>query len=264
MSVSLNDLLELMRQLRAPEGGCPWDREQTLQSLVKHTLEEAYEVADVVERSAHDELKAELGDLLFQVVFYTQIASDMGAFDFAEVIDALHHKLTRRHPHVFGAEMMASAPVTNLRWESLKAAERSARAMGRPASELDDVPLALPALTRATKLQKRAARVGFDWESVSPVFEKVREELMELESAIADSAAVDQLTEELGDILFASVNLGRHLGLDSEGALRAANRKFERRFHYIESELAAAGSRVEEADLTTLDALWDAAKRAGL
>ncbi|MBI2802143.1 MAG: nucleoside triphosphate pyrophosphohydrolase [Gammaproteobacteria bacterium] len=263
MPASLNDLLELMRQLRAP-GGCPWDREQTLQSLVKHTLEEAYEVVDVVERSAHGELKAELGDLLFQVVFYAQIATEMGAFDFTEVIDTLHEKLTRRHPHVFGSEPITSAPATTLRWETLKAAERTARAMGRPASELDNVPLALPALTRAAKLQKRAARVGFDWQSIGPVFAKVREELVELESAIADSAAVDHLTEELGDILFASVNLGRHLGLDPEGALRAANRKFERRFHYIESELAATGARIDDADLAAMDALWEAAKRAGL
>ncbi len=259
MNTSIDQLLDIMRRLRAPTGGCPWDRAQTFGSLVKHTLEEAHEVADTIERGALEELPAELGDLLFQVVFYCQIAAEQGLFGFDEVAAALAAKLERRHPHVFGNEPTGDAAEQARRWEILKAEERGERPAG--ASELAGIPAALPALVRAQKLQGRAARVGFDWGTIAPVFDKVREELDELAAEHAADADEATLTNELGDLLFSCVNLARHLNLDAEGALRVASRKFEDRFAYIETALAADGRRVAGTTAAELDRLWDAAKR---
>lgn len=258
----LNRLRELMRRLRAGEGGCPWDLEQTFSSLVPHTIEEVYEVADVIASGDLRELPAELGDLLFQILFYSQLGEEQGRFSLDDVMAALAHKLVSRHPHVFGDAQVADASAVAQAWEVRKAGERLARSAGVMISELDDVPLALPALSRARKLQKRAARVGFDWPDVSGPWAKLREESRELEDAAAhgDRAAIEA---ELGDLLFAVVNLARHLDTDPEAALRAANQKFERRFRHIEAALASRGERMEGSDLATLDTLWDEAKRAG-
>ena len=265
MSATMNDLLDLMQRLRDPQHGCPWDRAQTLQSLLKHTLEEAYEVVDVIERDALSELPNELGDLLFQVVFYAQIAAEGGHFDFAQVVSSIHGKLRQRHPHVFGATATATASAAELNaaWETHKAVERSARGGPNP-SELDDVPLALPALTRAVKLQKRASRVGFDWTAVGPIFEKIDEELQELKAALAGQLPPSEVAAELGDVLFAVANLARHLEIDPETAARSTNTKFERRFRYIEGALAAQGRKVADSNLAELDAWWERAKAAGL
>lgn len=256
-------LRELMRRLRAPVGGCPWDLGQSFASLVPHTLEEAYEVAEVIASGDLRELPAELGDLLFQIIFYCQLGEEQGSFGFDEVMAALDHKLVSRHPHVFGDAKVTDASQVASAWEARKAHERSARSHGASVSELDDVPLSLPALSRARKLQKRAARVGFDWPDAAGPWAKLREESDELAQAVAEGepAAIEA---ELGDLLFAVVNLARHLGTDAEAALRAANRKFEHRFRHIETAVAARGRTLEDCDLATLDALWDEAKRAGL
>ncbi len=261
MSRAMDALLALMRRLRDPVTGCPWDREQTFASLLRHTLEEAYEVADAVERENFADLAGELGDLLFQVVFHAQIAAELGHFDFEDLAMQLHAKLVRRHPHLFGGDEVTDAAAQEVAWEQVKAAERAAD--GRSASELDGIPLALPALVRAAKLQKRASRVGFDWSSAPPVLDKVREELGELAEAMAIGTVQDQ-AEELGDLIFALVNLARHLRIDPEDAMRAANAKFERRFRYVESALARSGRGPAEANLAEMDGLWDEAKRLGM
>ena len=259
----LPTLRRLMRALRAPDGGCPWDRAQTFASIVPHTLEEAYEVADVIETGRLNELPSELGDLLFQVIFYCQLGEETGRFSLDEVMHELEDKLTRRHPHVFGNATATHTEGVSKHWETLKAGERRARSGGESVSELDEVPIDLPALTRARKLQKHAARVGFDWPDATGAWQKVAEEVVELTDAAA--RAVDaEVDEELGDLLFAVVNVARHLGRDPEAALRAANRKFERRFKFIESELRVEGTSVEDADLARMDRLWNAAKHAGL
>ena len=259
----LRKLRHLMQALRAPAGGCPWDKAQSFTSIVPHTLEEAYEVADVIESGRLDELPSELGDLLFQVIFYCQLGEEAGRFTLDEVVLELEDKLTRRHPRVFGDARSADAEAASGHWETLKAGERRARQGAEVSGELDDVPVGLPALSRAQKLQKRAARVGFDWPDAAGAWHKLGEEFKELQDAAAraDDAGID---EELGDLLFAAVNVARHLGHDAEAALRSADRKFERRFRFIESELRAQGSSTEAADLEHLDRLWDAAKRAGL
>lgn len=256
MSSALEDLLALMRRLRDPERGCPWDRAQTPASLVRHTLEEAYEVADCIEREDWRALPGELGDLLFQVVFYAQIGAEEGCYDFEAVCRGLVDKLTRRHPHVFGDEPRGDAAAQSLRWEEIKAAER---AQGARASALDDLPRALPALSRASKLQQRAARVGFDWPSLPPVVEKLREETAELDAAFAAGDRAE-VAHELGDLLFTCVNLARHLGLDAESTLRAANARFERRFRALETRAVAAGHAPDRLDAAALDALWQAIK----
>ncbi len=258
----LRRLRELMRRLRAPQGGCPWDLEQTFSSLVPHTIEEAYEVADVIASGELRELPGELGDLLFQILFYSQLGEEQDSFSLDDVMAALDHKLVSRHPHVFGDTQVADAAAVAGAWEARKASERSMRNAGATISELDDVPLALPALSRARKLQKRAARVGFDWPDASGPWAKLREESVELEQAVAagDRAEIEA---ELGDLLFAVVNLARHLHTDPEAALRAANQKFERRFRHIEAALATRGHAMQSLDLATLDTLWDEAKRAG-
>ena len=259
----MDRLLDIMRALRSIDHGCPWDRAQTFESIVPHTLEEAYEVADVIEQGALGELSAELGDLLFQVIFYCQIATERGLFGFADVADRLARKLIDRHPHVFAGASIENAQAQTHQWEAFKARERRARAATSTISELDDVPLTLPALTRAHKLQKRAARVGFDWDDVRSVRDKIDEELDELMDAV-DHGIVDGIDEELGDLLFACVNLSRHLKVDPEGALRRANQKFERRFRFIENRLGERGLEVTSVDLQQLDTLWDEAKSTGL
>jgi len=259
MDTPIERLLALMQRLRDPQHGCPWDRQQTPASLVRHTLEEAYEVADCIEREAWDELPGELGDLLFQVVFYAQIGAEQGSFDFNAIADGMVAKLTRRHPHVFGAEPVPDAGAQSLRWEQIKATERHARAAGA-SSVLDDVPHALPALSRAAKLQARAARVGFDWTSLPPVVAKLREELDEFEAALAGETAAE-IEHELGDLMFSCVNVARHLGLDAEATLRAATQRFTRRFGQLEAAARADGRDLASFDTDELDAAWEAAKR---
>ncbi|KAB2936249.1 MAG: nucleoside triphosphate pyrophosphohydrolase [Candidatus Contendobacter sp.] len=253
-------LLELMARLRDPDHGCPWDRQQTYATIVPHTIEEAYEVADAIAREDWAELQAELGDLLFQVVFYAQIAREEGRFNFADVARGIVEKMTRRHPHVFGDESYADAAEQTSAWERIKAAE-AAEKSGQPAGVLDDIPLALPALTRAVKLQKEAAKVGFDWGSVEPVLAKIEEEIAEVRHEIASAAPPERLADELGDVLFAVANLARHLKLDPEAALRGTNAKFERRFRRIEHWLAEEGRKPADSTLAEMDALWERAKR---
>ena len=255
----LGRLRELMQRLRAPDGGCPWDREQTFASVVPHTLEEAYEVADVIEGERFDELPGELGDLLFQVIFYARLGEEACLFDFDDVVRAIEDKLVARHPHVFGGASAGDAAAVAARWDTHKADERLARRGADAVSELDDVPLALPALTRARKLQKRAARVGFDWPEVTGVLDKVDEELGELRTALASGQA-RAVDDELGDLLFSAVNLVRHLERDPETVLRAANTKFERRFRALETSLAAQGLTVATSDAATLDRVWEVIK----
>ena len=252
-------LLEIMRRLRDPETGCPWDVEQDFATIAPYTIEEAYEVADAIERRAWNELKDELGDLLLQVVFHAQIASDKGLFVFDEVADAISDKMVARHPHVFGDESRDKTAEQQTRdWETVKAAERAAKAQ---TGVLDGVALGLPALLRAYKLQKRAARVGFDWPDASHVLDKITEEATELHEASAHLTQ-DKVEEEFGDLLFVMANLARHMKVDPEAALRRANMKFTKRFAAIESGLAAQGRRPEDASLEEMDTLWDAAKAA--
>ena len=249
-------LLAIMRALRDPEGGCPWDLEQSFATIAPYTIEEAFEVADVIEREAWDELKGELGDLLFQSVFHAQIAADRGMFTFDDVANAIADKMVARHPHVFGDESNAKSAEQQTRdWEAVKAAERANRA---ETGVLDGVAPGLPALTRAVKLQNRAARVGFDWPETDQVLDKIIEEAGELRAA-TDPAHRE---EEFGDLMFVMANLARHLKIDPEAALRAANQKFIRRFGAVEAALAERGKRPEDSDLAEMDALWDAAKVA--
>lgn len=257
VAVATNALLALMARLRDPRDGCLWDREQTFETIAPYTIEEAYEVADAIQRGALPALKEELGDLLFQVVFHARMAEEQGAFDYADVAETLVAKMKMRHPHVFGDAEARDAGQQTHAWEALKAEERKARGAG---GVLDDVPLALPALLRAEKLTKRAGRIGFDWPSHEPVLEKLSEELAELEEArcAGDSEAV---AEEMGDVLFVVANLARKLGVDPENALRRANHKFERRFRHIETALNADG-RTGVRSLEELEPLWDEAKRA--
>ena len=270
MRHGMDDLLTLMQVLRDQEQGCPWDLQQNWDSIVPHTLEEAYEVADAIERRAFDELPGELGDLLFQVVYYAQFGAEEQRFDFADIVDTLTAKMLRRHPHVFPEGTLASrrppgvsaeevqTQQVNSRWESLKAEERAERAVNAP-SVLDDVPRTLPALSRAAKLSKRAARVGFDWPDARGVIAKIREELAEVEEALA---AGDQqhAQEEVGDLLFAVTNLARTLNAAPEQCLRATNAKFERRFRFVERELSAAQRPLAEASLDEMESHWQAAK----
>ncbi len=256
---AINRLLDIMRRLRDPRSGCPWDREQTYRSLVPHTLEEAYEVADAIEQNDLQHLPDELGDLLFQVVFYAQIGREQGRFDFEQVAQGISDKLIRRHPHVFADVAIDTAEEQTRAWEEHKRRERDRKASSGRAGVLDGVSLALPALVRAAKLQRRAARVGFDWPNVEGVIAKVQEEWAELESEIRTDAPAERLAEELGDLLFSCVNLARHLDIEPEAALRTANLKFEQRFRYIETELRARGG-IEQANLQDMDAAWEKAK----
>lgn len=257
-------LLWVMARLRDPDGGCPWDLEQNFSTIAPYTLEEAYEVADAIARDDLDHLEGELGDLLLQVVYHAQMAKEAGLFDFDDVAATIADKMVRRHPHVFGAATIASAEAQSHAWEATKAREREARAAGEGGSHrlLDDVPLALPALMRAAKLQKRAARVGFDWPEATQVLDKIEEEIAELRAELGQHAPQERLTDEIGDLLFAAVNLARHLGVDGEAALRSSNAKFERRFAAIEDSLGARGQRLEEASLDEMEQLWQQAKAA--
>ena len=255
----IDRLNAIMVRLRDPDGGCPWDVEQTFQTIAPYTLEEAYEVADAIERGDWDDLKGELGDLLFQVVFHARMAEERGLFAFDDVAEAIADKLERRHPHVFGDEpAKADGAAQKARWEDIKAGERKAKAQH---GVLDDVPVGLPALARAAKLTKRAARVGFDWPSTDEVFDKFVEEVAELRAEIA-AGDVEKAREEIGDLLFVLANLARKLGVEPEDALRGTNAKFVRRFAFIEAELARDGRTPEQSDLAEMDALWDAAKAA--
>jgi nucleoside triphosphate diphosphatase len=253
-------LLEVMARLRDPERGCPWDVAQTFETIAPYTLEEAFEVADAIERQDLAGLREELGDLLFQVVFHARMAEEQGAFDFAAVAGGLVEKMRRRHPHVFGAAVIADAQAQTVAWESHKARERASRS---EAGALDGVPVGLPALMRAQKLGRRAARVGFDWPDAAAVRDKIAEESAELDAAVAArDRAPEAVDEELGDLLFSIVNLARHLEVDAEGALRRANLKFERRFRAVEALLAAEGRAPEAAGADELDRLWNAVKEA--
>ncbi|MBL3568823.1 nucleoside triphosphate pyrophosphohydrolase [Rhodovulum sp. BSW8] len=250
-------LLEIMRRLRDPRTGCPWDIEQDFRSIAPYTIEEAYEVADAIEREAWDELEGELGDLLLQSVYHAQMGAEAGLFDFHSVADRVSDKMVARHPHVFGSEDRDKSAEQQTRdWETIKAAERAGK---KARGVLDDVALALPALTRAVKLQKRAARVGFDWPETAQVLDKIVEEAQELAEA-RDRLTEAEVFEEFGDLLFVVANLARHLKIEPEEALRAANAKFTRRFNGIEARLAAMGKRPEDSDLAEMDALWDAVK----
>ncbi len=252
---AIDDLLGLMARLRDPDNGCPWDVKQTYRSIVPHTLEEAHEVAEAIERDDIDALRDELGDLLFQVVFYAQIAREEGRFDFDDVARGITDKMIRRHPHVFGDTRYESLEAQTADWEAIKQAEKTAG----PDSALDGVPVSLPALTRAVKLQKKASRVGFDWGAVLPVLDKIEEEVAELRVEIADGH-LQRATDELGDVLFALANLGRHLKVDPEQALRGTNAKFDRRFREVERRLAELGKTPAESTLEEMDAIWDAIK----
>ncbi|MBC7131673.1 MAG: nucleoside triphosphate pyrophosphohydrolase [Roseovarius sp.] len=252
-------LIAIMARLRDPEAGCPWDIAQDFATIAPYTIEEAYEVADAIERQDWEELRAELGDLLLQAVFHAQIAQDRGLFDIHDVANAISDKMVARHPHVFGPESRDKTAEQQTRdWERVKAAERAARGRG---GTLADVALGLPALLRAVKLQKRAARVGFDWPESAQVLDKLREETAELHAAAA-SGDPDHIEEEFGDLLFVMANLARHMKICPEAALRRANAKFTRRFAWIEARLAETGRRPEDSDLAEMDALWNAAKVA--
>jgi ATP diphosphatase len=253
-------LVAIMRRLRDPVTGCPWDIVQTFDTIAPYTIEEAYEVADAIARRSHADLADELGDLLLQVVYHARMAEEEGAFDFDAVVRGISDKMIRRHPHVFGTESRDKTPEQQVRdWETIKAAERAARP--QKASVLDGVTLGLPALTRAIKLQNRAARVGFDWPDATAVLDKIAEECGELAEAQAEGDA-DRVFEEYGDLLFVMANLARHYKIDPEAALRAANAKFTRRFHGIEAALHAQGRTPDDSTLEEMDALWDAMKRA--
>ena len=267
----IDRLLEVMARLRDPAGGCPWDLEQSFETIAPYTIEEAYEVAEAIRQDDREALRDELGDLLLQVVFHAQMAHEDGSFDFDAVARGIAEKMIRRHPNVFGddeSDARHSAPAQMRSWEAQKAAERKAKAEaeGRRHSVLDGVALALPALLRADKLQRRAARVGFDWPDQGPVFDKVLEEVAELrEAAAADeapNATNSSVSEEVGDLLFACVNLARHLGVEPEAALRAANAKFTARFRHVEAALADSGREADKVGLAELDRLWEDAKRA--
>jgi len=259
---TITDLLEIMAALRAPETGCPWDVEQTFETIAPYTIEEAYEVADAIERKDFSDLKDELGDLLLQVVYHARMAEEDGHFAFDDVVASICDKMIRRHPHVFGSDEERANFDPEGFWERMKAQEKSGNSSGDE-SVLSGVPLALPALVRAIKLQNKAARVGFDWPSMEPVLDKIREEIGELEDATnLENPSREKISEEYGDLLFVVANLGRHLQVDAEDALRRANAKFIRRFGQIEDLLKAKGKTPEQSDLKEMDALWDLVKAA--
>ncbi len=282
---TIDDLVQVMAALRTPGTGCPWDLEQTFKTIAPYTLEEAFEVADAIERDDLVDLREELGDLLLQVVYHARMAEEAGRFDFADVADGIARKMIRRHPHVFGTPQERAAGPQKGSWDRIKAAERAGKAAAKglgcsagcdKAGLLEDVPVGLPALSRAVKLQDKAAKVGFDWPSLQPVFDKMREELAELEDValgadprgaqqcVASESVVassrQRISEEFGDLLFVMANVARHLKLDPEAALRGANEKFRRRFAYIEERLADDGRSPLDSDLLEMDGLWEEAK----
>jgi len=255
-SVTIDKLLHIMQRLRDPERGCPWDQQQDFRTIAPYTLEEACEVVDAIERNNPDDLRDELGDLLFQVVFHAQMAREAGWFDFSGVINSICDKMVRRHPHVFAGAVVSNAEEQTRAWEEHKERERGPG----NGNTLDGIPLSLSALTRAGKIQKRAAKTGFDWPNIDEVFAKVTEEIDELREEINAGSDTGRVRDETGDLLFAVVNLARHAGVDPESALREANSKFIRRFRKVEARCRNAGSRVQETDLTTLDNFWEQAK----
>jgi ATP diphosphatase len=259
---ALDRLLAIMARLRDPKTGCPWDLEQNFRTIVPHTLEEAYEVADAIEADDMASLVGELGDLMFQVVFYAQMAAEAGHFSMIDVLNSINNKMIERHPHVFSSAEIKTAAAQTVAWETHKAAERArlAASAGREPSALDGVTAALPALTRADKLQKRAARVGFDWRNAAEVTEKVEEELAEIRAELAGEASPAAIDEEIGDLLFAATNLARHLKVEPEGALRRANAKFERRFRRVEAILRASGMDPADAGIERMEEAWKQVK----
>ena len=264
---TIDHLIEIMAALRTPDTGCPWDLEQDFKSIAPYTLEEAYEVLDAIERSDMDDLKDELGDLLFQVVYHARMAEEAEAFKFTDVVSCICEKMIRRHPHVFGDGTANLASDVNVLWDDIKASEKAAKikthGKSEPGSILDDVPRALPALLRGLKLQKRAAKVGFDWPALGPVFDKLEEEMGELSEAVSVGSH-DEIKNELGDVLFSITNLARHLEIDPEEAMRDANVKFTTRFQHIENALQIEGRSLEAASLDEMEHHWnDAKKTAG-
>jgi ATP diphosphatase len=255
----IDDLLAIMARLRDRDRGCPWDVEQSFETIAPYTIEEAYEVADAIDRRDYADLRDELGDLLLQVVFHAQIANEAGHFAFADVVAAICDKMIRRHPHVFADARVDSADAQTVNWEALKAVERAAQG-DADASALAGIPRGLPEWQRALKLQKKAARVGFDWPGVNPVFDKLHEEIDEVRAEFAAGGDADRLTDEIGDVLFVCVNLARHANVDVSSALRHANAKFERRFRRMEAIAAAAGETLADKPLAEQDGLWDQAK----
>jgi ATP diphosphatase len=255
-------LLEIMARLRDREQGCPWDKQQTFATILPFTLEEVYEVADAIERGDMDELKSELGDLLFQIVFYAQMAKEQGLFEFGDIVAGISDKLVQRHPHVFATAEIKSAAAQTLAWEKHKEQERAQKAASesRPASMLDNIPLALPGLMRAAKLQRRVARVGFEWPDIMPVLDKIEEEIGELREALANGGKRDEMEHEIGDLMFACVNLARHADIDPEVALRSVNRRFETRFRRVEALAGEQGRILPEMTLAEMDELWEQAK----
>lgn len=268
-SRDISRLIEIMTALRDPQTGCPWDVEQDFASIAPYTVEEAYEVADAVGRGDLSDLRDELGDLLLQVVFHSRMAEEQGAFAFGDVVEAITGKMIRRHPHVFGPDAVRGAKLAKGMWEKIKAEERAEKKAEREArgitvaehGYLDDVPVGHAALTRALKLQERAAKVGFDWKEPGPILDKISEEVDELRVAL-DAGETAAIKDEFGDVLFALVNLGRHLGIDAEDALRGTNDKFRKRFHHVERALNANGSSLDAASLDEMEDHWQAAKRA--
>jgi ATP diphosphatase len=260
-SAALQRLLQMMAKLRDPDGGCPWDLRQDFATIAPYTIEEAYEVADAIERGDMHDLKDELGDLLFQVVFHARMAEERGDFTFTDVVSAIADKMEARHPHVFAGGTLEDERAVNQWWEQRKETERAAKAAaaGQRPSTLDGVAAGLPALTRALKLQKRAARVGFDWSDAPPILDKLEEELRELRAELA-AGDTRRIEDELGDVLFVVVNLARHLKIDPEAALRSTNGKFERRFRFIEDRLADDGRKPDGATLDEMETLWQRAK----
>lgn len=274
-------LIEIMAALRTPGTGCPWDLEQSFETIAPYTIEEAYEVADAIARGDLADIKDELGDLLLQVVYHARLAEEQNAFAFGDVVEAVTTKMIRRHPHVFGDDAARSAGAVKGMWDRIKAEEKAAKQNGdgTPASILADIPIGLPSFTRAIKLQNKAAKVGFDWPNLGPVFDKLKEELAEFEEValphdprgepsrsrpenanVVDTANKNAIKEEFGDLLFVMANVARHLDIDPEDALRGANEKFRRRFAHIETRLAAQDKRPEQSSLAEMDALWDEAK----
>jgi nucleoside triphosphate diphosphatase len=268
-SKDIHRLLEIMVALRTPITGCPWDLQQDFSTIVPYTIEEAYEVADAIERDDLNDLRDELGDLLLQVVFHARMAEEQDAFDFGDVVEAITRKMIRRHPHVFGDDSVRGVKLAKGMWEKIKAEEKAERRAARIARGvdpedhgkgfLDGIPMTFPALLRALKLQEKAARVGFDWKEPKPILDKIEEEIGELREAMSKDDK-EAMQDEFGDVLFALVNFGRHLGIDAESALRQTNDKFRRRFHYVEHELEREGKALADVDLEAMEALWQAAK----
>ena len=264
----MNQLLKIMKSLRDPDSGCPWDVEQKFSTIAPYTIEEAYEVADAIARNDMDDLCSELGDLLFQVVYHSQLADEQGSFNFRDVTEKINEKLIRRHPHVFGESESTDIKTQSNAWEAIKTQERLGR-QGKAAKEeglqeeklLDGIIQAMPSLARAQKLQNRAATVGFDWNETQAVLDKIREEIEEVEEEInSETRNAEKIEDEIGDLLFACVNLARHLGIDSESAVRKTNKKFEKRFAYIEHSLRDQGTELQDATLEIMDKLWNEAK----